>query len=73
MTDLETLKCKAKRTDNGEWVEGYYLCQRGQYHLIAYDICVKDLPPYSTIAYVYPQTVKRCIGRDAEGRLQYEE
>ena len=31
---MDSLRCKAKRKDNGAWVQGYYVCVDGERHCI---------------------------------------
>lgn len=57
---------RAKRTDNGEWVEGLLTITWGQLHIIN--------PNYENTAYpIDPSTICQCTGRmDEEKKLIYE-
>lgn len=63
--------CKAKRKDNGEWIEGYlYITHNGEYEISRYD----DALDTERITYiVIPETVVRCIElKDKNGKLIFE-
>lgn len=71
--------CKAKRKDNGEWVEGYYACQSNHsclksslkyQHFIYRDICLDfNLGGLEEIE-VIPETVGQCTTlTDKNGKL----
>ena len=57
---------RAKRIDNGEWVEGLLTIMWGQLHIIN--------PNYENTAYpIDPSTICQCTGRmDEEKKLIYE-
>ena len=58
--------CKAKRKDNGEWVEGFYSCDiwGDETEYILYDEQEFE---------VIPETVGQCTGRtDKNGKLIFE-
>ena len=67
--------CKGKRTDNGEWVEGYF---------VKYQPCASEdkfivgiVPEYASALYiieVIPESVKRCTGlTDRNDRRIFED
>lgn len=58
--------CRAKRTDNGEWVEGLLTIMWGQLHIIN--------PNDENTAYqIDPQTICQCTGlKDKNGKLIWE-
>lgn len=64
--------CKAKRKDNGEWVEGYYVCAElldnsGYEHLII------EQSADGSSHKVIPETVRRCTSlKDKNGKLIFE-
>lgn len=79
--------CKAKRIDNGEWVEGYYVkhvntcvCFSGDlkfeniHHWILLDgFCDWGLEPPLMRADIDPATICRCTGKkDMHGKEVYE-
>lgn len=69
--------CKAKRMDNGEWIEGYYLDYRAflSTNPINYTILpVGDDNRLRGIAQeILPETVCRCTGKEyMNGELAYE-
>lgn len=50
--------CKAKRKDNGEWIEGYlYITHNGEYEISRYD---DELDTERITYIVIPETVVRC-------------
>ena len=63
--------CKAKRKDNGEWVEGYlYITHNGEYEISRYD---EELDTERITYIVIPETVVRCTGlKDKNGKLIFE-
>lgn len=63
--------CKAKRKDNGEWVEGYlYITHNGEYEIKKYD----EVSNIEGMTYeVIPETVGRCTElKDKNGKLIFE-
>lgn len=63
--------CKAKRKDNGEWVEGFlYITHNGEYEISNYD---EGLDTERITCIVIPETVGQCIGlKDKNGKLIFE-
>lgn len=66
--------CKAKRKDNNEWVEGYYVCLNGDRHFIYTGYAETDCGEYYPDCHeVIPETVVRCTGlKDKNGKLIFE-
>lgn len=66
--------CKAKRKDNGEWVEGFYVCLNEDCHLIYAGYAEIDCGYYYPECYeVIPETVCRCTElKDKNGKLIFE-
>ena len=64
--------CKAKRKDNNEWVEGYYVCLNGDFIYTGY--AETDCGEYYPDCHeVIPETVVRCTGlEDKNGKLIFE-
>lgn len=51
--------CKAKRKDNNEWVEGYYVCLNGDRHFIYTGYAETDCGTYYPDCHeVIPETVE---------------
>ena len=85
MLRLERL-CKAKDVDNGEWVEGYYIhlhkttyCFAGEggksneIHRLVHEHMVDwGLPNKHLMTDIDPDTLCRCTGMEANGKLLYE-
>lgn len=65
--------CKAKRKDNGEWVDGYYVRNGEHYYIFSdkLDIINKN---FNWKRYeVIPETIGRCIGlKDKNGKWIFE-
>lgn len=66
--------CKAKRIDNNEWVEGYYVCLNGDRHFIYTGYAETDCGTYYPDCHeVIPETVGQCTGlKDKNGKLIFE-
>lgn len=74
--------CKAKRTDNGKWMEGYYLKDgvTGKTYIHATGNCLNESEKVGEegclklVAFeVDPSTICRCTGlRDGNGKLIWE-
>ena len=66
--------CKGKRKDNGEWVEGYYVCLNGDRHFIYTGYAETDCGTYYPDCHeVIPETVGQCTGlKDKNGKLIFE-
>lgn len=73
---------RGKRTDNGEWIEGFYACQSNHSciastlkyrHFIYKDVCV-DFGLGGLVDFeVFHETVGQCSGvADKNGKLMYE-
>lgn len=78
---MEDRYFKAKRLDNGEWVQGFYLYDYGRniHYIFANEIvcpnCINDCrKKFSLQAYeVDPSTICRCTGlKDKNGKLIWE-
>lgn len=66
MPDREIL-CKAKRLDNGGWVEGYYVSLGDEYHYIfTGKLDITGLYPTFVRYEVDPSTISRYTGRTAQ-------
>ena len=65
---------RAKRTDNGEWVEGYYAVARDRKGLTQHNILIADNDiGYFKWIVVDPLTICQCIGlKDKNGKLIFE-
>ena len=63
--------CKAKRKDNGEWVEGFlYITHNGEYEISSYD---EELDTERITCIVVPETVCRCTTlTDKNGKWIFE-
>ena len=63
--------CKAKRKDNGEWVEGFlYITHNGEHEIGSYN---DELDTERITYIVIPKTVGQCSGvPDKNGTLMYE-
>lgn len=63
--------CKAKRKDNGEWVEGYlYITHNGEYEISRYD---DELDTERITYIVIPETIGQCTGlKDKNGKPIFE-
>lgn len=63
--------CRGKRKDNGEWIEGYYVCLNRKRHLIYTGYAEIDSGKYYPDYHeVIPKTVGRCTGlEDKNGKL----
>ena len=63
--------CKAKRKDNGEWVEGYlYITHNNEYEISHYD---DELDTERFTCIVIPETIGQCTGlKDKNGRWIFE-
>ncbi len=63
--------CKAKRVDNGEWVEGFlYITHSGEYEISSYD---EELDTERITCIVIPETVCRCTTlTDKNGKWIFE-
>lgn len=69
--------CKAKRTDNGEWVEGFYVrCRNHDYILPIFNDCEVFYgydDRYDDFVEVDPSTICQCIGlKDKNDKLIWE-
>ena len=66
--------CKAKRKDNGKWVEGYYVCLNENCHRIYTSYAEKDCGDYYPEYYeVIPKTVSPYTGlEDMNGKWIFE-
>ena len=66
--------CKAKRKDNGEWVEGYYVCLNADRHFIYTGYAETDCGTYYPDCHeVIPETVGRCTElKDKNGKWIFE-
>lgn len=66
---------RAKRTDNGEWIEGYYAYAYGKHYIITVGVTCA-LPPYHWYFKnheVDPSTICQCTGKtDIEKNLIFE-
>lgn len=66
---------RAKRTDNGEWIEGYYAYAYGKHYIMTVGATCA-LPPYHWYFEkheVDPSTICRCTGiKDKNGKLIWE-
>ncbi len=73
MTECEIL-FRGKRKDNGEWVEGYYVCLNGKSHRIYTGYAETDCGHYYPDFYeVIPETVSRYTGLpDKNGKKTFE-
>ena len=65
---------RAKRTNNGEWVEGYYAVARDRKGLTQHNILIADNDiGYFKWIVVDPSTVCQCTGlKDKNGKLIWE-
>lgn len=54
--------CKAKRTDNGEWVEGYYAFIDGVHYIYTGELCNGGLYVVAERFEVGPSTLCQCTG-----------
>lgn len=65
---------RAKRTDNGEWVEGYYAVARDRKVLTQHNILIADNDiGYFKWIVIDPSTICQCTGlRDKSGKLIWE-
>ena len=65
---------KAKRIDNGEWVEGYYAVARDRKGLTQHNILIADNDiGYFKWIVVDPSTICQCTGlKDKNGNLIWE-
>ena len=65
---------RGKRKDNGEWVEGYYVCLNGKEHRIYSDYAETDCGDYYPDCYsVIPETVGAYTGlTDKNGKKIFE-
>lgn len=63
--------CKAKRKDNGEWVEGFlYITHKGEYEISRYD---EELDTERITSIVIPETVGQCTElKDKNGKWIFE-
>ena len=63
--------CKAKRKDNGEWVDGYYVCLNGAGHFIYTGYAETDCGTYYPDFHeVIPETICQCTTlTDKNGKL----
>lgn len=66
---------RAKRTDNGEWIEGYYAYAYGKHYIMTVGATCA-LPPYHWYFKnheVDPSTICQCTGiKDKNGKLIWE-
>lgn len=65
---------RGKRKDNGEWVEGYYVCLNADRHFIYTGYAETDCGTYYPDCHeVIPKTVGQCTGlKDKNGKLIFE-
>ena len=66
--------CRAKRIDNGEWIDGYYVCLNENCHLIYTGYAETDCGDYYPDSFeVIPETVGECTTlHDKNGKLIFE-
>lgn len=65
--------CKAKRTDNGEWVEGYYAFIDGVHYIYTGELCNGGLYVVAERFEVDPFTLCQCTGlTDKNGKRIWE-
>lgn len=65
--------CRAKRIDNGEWIDGYYVCLNENCHLIYTGYAETDCGDYYPDSFEFiPETVGECTTlHDKNGKLMY--
>ena len=66
---------RGKRKDNGEWVEGYYVCLNGDRHFIYTGYAETDCGTYYPDCHeVIPETVGQCTGlKDKNSKWIFED
>ena len=65
--------CKAKRKDNGEWVEGYYVCNGEHCYIFSGKLGIINKSFNWERYEVAPETVGQCTGlKDKNGKWIFE-